>query len=390
MKWPTATIGEVSTVVSGATPKTNNALYWDGDIPWVTPKDLSDLQKKHLQDTPRKITSEGLRSCSASMLPPQSVLFSSRAPIGLVAINTIPVATNQGFKSMVPRKEALNSDYLYWWLKTHQAEVAQLGRGATFKEVSKKIVEGIQIPLPPLPEQKRIAAILDKADSLRTKRLETIKQLDKLARAVFIEMFGDPVTNPKGLKKEKLEKVCDRVIDCPHSTPNWSQSGVICLRTSNLGKGEWNWSDTRYVTEEEYQQRVMRSTIEPNDIILSREGTVGVVAIVSKGMRLCMGQRLVQLRVMESLLNPVYLLHLLIHDLAPERLSRLMAGSTSKHLNVRELRQLPLLLPPLHLQQRFASIITSIQNHKTRRQTQLAELDTLFTSLQARAFKGEL
>ena len=103
MNWPVATIGEVCEVVSGATPKTSNPEFWDGTVPWVTPRDLSALGNKYLSDTPRKITKAGLNGCAAKMLPAQSVLFSSRAPIGLVAINTLPVCTNQGFKSLVPR-----------------------------------------------------------------------------------------------------------------------------------------------------------------------------------------------------------------------------------------------------------------------------------------------
>ena len=198
MKWPVATIGEVCEVVSGATPKTGKPEFWDGNVPWVTPKDLSKLGQKHLSDTPRHITKAGLKSCSARMLPAQSVLLSSRAPIGLVAINTLPVCTNQGFKSLVPRFDLVSPDFLFWWLKTHEMHLQSKGRGATFKEVSKKIVEDLQIPLPPLDEQKRIAEILDKADALRAKRREALAQLDTLTQSIFLDMFGDPATNPRG------------------------------------------------------------------------------------------------------------------------------------------------------------------------------------------------
>ena len=253
-----------------------------------------------------------------------------------------------------------------------------------------KDVARLQIPLPPFDEQKRIAGILDAADALRAKRREALAQLDTLLQSTFLDMFGDPVTNPMGWEKPPLEDLCDKVIDCPHSTPRWSGSGVICLRTSNLGKGEWNWADTRFVIEEDYTERTRRSEILPNDIILSREGTVGVLALVDEGMRLCMGQRLVQLRVNDSQLDPRFLLNLLLHDLAPERLSRLIAGSTSKHLNVKELRKLPVLLPPLDLQHRFAAIVQSVEHQKASQRAHQAELDTLFASLQSRAFRGDL
>ena len=390
MSWPVASVGEVCEVVSGATPRTGKAEFWDGNVPWVTPKDLSGLGQKHLSDTPRKITRAGLKSCSARMLPAQSVLFSSRAPIGLVAINTLPVCTNQGFKSLVPRFDLVSPDFLFWWLKAQEKHIQSKGRGATFKEVSKRIVEDLQIPLPPLAEQKRIAGILDAADTLRVKRREALALLDTLLQLVFLDMFGDPVTNSMGWEKPRLVDLCKKVIDCPHSTPRWTGSGVVCLRTSNLGKGEWNWADTRFVSDEDYKERTRRSEVLPNDIILSREGTVGVLALVDDGMRLCMGQRLVQLRVNDSQLDPRFLLNLLLHNLAPERLSKLMAGSTSKHLNVKELRKLPVLLPPLDIQHRFAAIVKSIEHQKANQRAHLAELDTLFASLQSRAFRGDL
>ena len=302
------------------------------------------------------------------------------------------MTASTGYCVLRPDKDKLDSRFLFHWVKTgvFVQRMVDVAIGANYPAVSDAKVKASKIPLPPLAEQKRIAGILDAADALRAKRREALAQLDTLLQSTFLDMFGDPVTNPMGWEKPPLEDLCEKVIDCPHSTPRWSGSGVICLRTSNLGKGEWNWADTRFVIEEDYTERTRRSEILPNDIILSREGTVGVLALVDEGMRLCMGQRLVQLRVNDSQLDPRFLLNLLLHDLAPERLSRLIAGSTSKHLNVKELRKLPVLLPPLDLQRRFAVIVASVEQQKAGQRAHLDELDTLFASLQSRAFRGEL
>jgi type I restriction enzyme S subunit len=287
-----------------------------------------------------------------------------------------------GTKVLTP-KNGNHAKYLFYALKALHIPDAGYSRHYKFlKETT--------IPLPPLAEQKRIAAILDAADALRTKRREALAQLDALLQSTFLTLFGDPVANPMGWHRNKLEAVCERVVDCPHSTPNWTESGVVCLRTSNLGKGEWNWTDTRYVTEEDYADRTKRSEVMPGDLVLSREGTVGVLALVEEGMRVCMGQRLVQLRANTSILSPAYLLFILLHDLAPERLGRLMAGSTSKHLNVKDLRKLSIPLPPLPLQQKFAAIVESVERQKAAQRAHLAELDALFAALQHRAFRGEL
>lgn len=163
-------LGECCEIVSGATPKTGVADFWDGDIEWATPAGLSKLPGPFIDHTSRKITAAGLASCAAAILPAGSVLLSSRAPIGHVAINTRPMATNQGFKSLIPKTGILDAKYLYHWLRSHKEYLKSLGNGATFKELSKAVVARVEIPVPPLDEQRRIAAILDQADALRAKR----------------------------------------------------------------------------------------------------------------------------------------------------------------------------------------------------------------------------
>ena len=322
---------------------------------------------------------------------PGDLLVSWSATLGVFVWEGPDTAlVNQHIFRVEPDAGRIDPNYLRHMLADALVEMERHLHGATMKHVNRGEFLATTIPLPPLAEQKRIARILDAADALRTKRREALAQLDILLQSTFLDMFGDPVTNPMGWEKPPLEDLCEKVIDCPHSTPRWSGSGVICLRTSNLGKGEWNWADTRFVIEEDYTERTRRSEILPNDIILSREGTVGVLALVDEGMRLCMGQRLVQLRVNDSQLHPRFLLNLLLHDLAPERLSRLITGSTSKHLNVKELRKLPVLLPPLDLQRRFAVIVASVEQQKAGQRAHLDELDTLFASLQSRAFRGDL
>lgn len=201
------TLGECCEIVSGATPATGTPEYWDGDIEWATPKDLGNLDGKSIARTNRRITTEGLTSCAATVLPPQSVLFSSRAPIGHVAINLVPMATNQGFKSFVPRADILDSSFLYYWLRAHRQVLESLGNGATFKEVSKAVVSRVEICLPSLATQRRVAAILDKADAIRRKRIEALALTDELVRSVFLEMFGDPVTNPKKWGSKPLSEL---------------------------------------------------------------------------------------------------------------------------------------------------------------------------------------
>ncbi|WP_421084046.1 restriction endonuclease subunit S, partial [Rothia nasimurium] len=157
--WPTKLLGEVATVVSGATPKTSNEGFWGGKVNWVTPAELSKLDGIYIGKTERTLTEAGLASCSAQILPAGSVLLSSRAPIGLVAINTVPMATNQGFKSLIPSPE-IEPLYLYFWLKLNTKILHNLGVGATFKELSQKTLNNLKIPVPTIISQQNFTKII--------------------------------------------------------------------------------------------------------------------------------------------------------------------------------------------------------------------------------------
>lgn len=200
MSWPLVKLKECCQVIGGATPKRNVSEYWNSsDVSWVTPKDISNLTVPMLDDAPEYISHAGFASCSTYLLPKGSVLLTSRAPIGNVAIAGRDMCTNQGFKSLVPGKK-VDGTYLYYCMKAFSSKLQALGNGATFKEVSKKIVEDFEIPLPPFEEQKRIAAILDKADAIRRKRQQAIQLADEFLRAVFLDMFGDPNSNSNNVK----------------------------------------------------------------------------------------------------------------------------------------------------------------------------------------------
>jgi len=282
--------------------------------------------------------------------------------------------------------------YFAHFFKTleYRRRVSALAAGANINNLRNEHLDEMQLPLPSLPEQRRIAAILEKADKLRAQRCATLSALDALTDSIFYELFGNLAADLTGWPVRSLKEACAQISDCPHSTPTWADRGVICLRTSNLTEGGWNWSDTRYVIEEEYHQRSRRGYLQEGDIVLSREGTVGIAAIVPKGLQMCMGQRLVQLRPLISVILPAFLLRYLLYVLSPSRIARVMVGSTSQHLNVKELKELRVPVPPLELQQQFANTLVALNGLKEARRASLDLMNALFASLQYRAFRGEL
>ena len=191
MEWKEVTLGEIGTIVGGATPSTKNASFYDGNIPWLTPKDLSVNSNKYIHRGERNITEAGFKSCSCKILPKGSVLFSSRAPIGYVAIAANDMCTNQGFKSVIPNEET-DSEFLYYLLKYNKDNIASQGSGTTFAEVSGKTMKEIEVVVPKEKEdQRRIASILSSLDRKIELNNKINADLEEMAQAIFKNWFVD-------------------------------------------------------------------------------------------------------------------------------------------------------------------------------------------------------
>lgn len=390
MTFHLARLDECTEIISGATPRTGVPSYWGGEIPWATPKDLSNLAGKYVAETPGKLTQAGFDSCSAQMLPAESVLFSSRAPIGHVAINTVPMCTNQGFKSFVPNRDRLSPDYLYHWLRANKSYLQSLGVGATFKEVSKTIVSRVEIPLPPLPEQRRIAAILDKADALRAKRREAIAKLDQLLQSIFLDMFGDPVTNPKGWPKKSLSELFSIARGgSPRPIDDFitdAEDGVNWIMIGDTSDSSKYIDATRKKIKKE---GVARSRmVYPGDFLLTNSMSFGRPYILRTFG--CIHDGWLVLSPNDAQTNPDYLYSILSSSSLYAEFARRAPGATVKNLNIQLVSEVEIPVPPSSLQARFAESVNAAETQKQRLTHHATQLDTLFASLQHRAFAGML
>ena len=183
-------LNDISEIVSGATPKSEIKDYWNGDVHWATPAELGKLNDIFINQTVRRITNEGLASCAATLLPINSILFSSRAPIGHIAINTVPMATNQGFKSFIVDKQLIEPLYLYYWLSQNKLLLQSMGVGATFKELSKSIISAVKIKLPSIDEQKKFANTIGVIRNLKIKNLNAIEEIKNLLTSLQHQSFA--------------------------------------------------------------------------------------------------------------------------------------------------------------------------------------------------------
>ena len=389
--WPTLRLDDCCEIVSGATPSTSVAAYWDGDIHWATPKDLSDLDGPLISDTPRKISKAGLEACAATVLPPGSVLFSSRAPIGHVAINTTPMATNQGFKSFVPHKGRMHAGYLYHWLRCNRSYLEGLGNGATFKEVSKAVVSRIELPVPPIGEQRRIAAILDEADALRAKRRAALAQLDEMARAIFVEMFGEVNSANTKTPLSKLSVVCKRITDGTHQPPKWSLHGVPFLGISNITTGEIDFTSQKMISEQTYVELTRRCPVEVGDILYSTVGaTYGIPALVREAKKFAFQRHIAHIKPDFHLIDSRFLCAMLAAPGIKVQADKAAKGAAQKTINLTDLSEFQILIPPMPEQKVFVQRLDYIKSLRNAGVLSQTHLDSLFASLQHRAFRGEL
>jgi len=391
--WPTARLDECTRIVSGATPSTTVDEYWNGDICWATPKDLSELSSPYLDDTPRKITKSGLDSCATEILPAGSVLFSSRAPIGHVAINRVPTATNQGFKSFIPDPKRLFPAFLYYWLRANRTYLESLGNGATFKEVSKATVSRIEIPIPPLPEQRRIAAILDQAEALRAKRRQALTKLGTLTQSFFIDLFGDPFTNPKGWI---LRPLGEQLLFLTSGGRGWAEfysaTGSRFIRSFDVQMNYIGTEDVVFVAPPDNAE-AERTKVQAGDVLLTITGSrIGRVAPVSQELAgAYISQHVAILRPNPKTIEPLFLSFFLSMESGGQRqIAKHQYGQTKPGLNFESIKSFQVPVPPISDQRDFVRGMRVVERVRNSQTASCSKMDALFASFQYRAFRGEL
>ena len=373
-------LGDICEIVSGSTPKSEVAEYWDGDIKWITPAELNE-DSYIVSDSVRKITQLGVQKTGLTPFPAGTVILSSRAPIGKVAIAGCEMYCNQGFKNLIC-SNVIDSRYLYWFLKGKTAYLNSLGRGATFKEISKQIVASIEIEVPSLDQQIAIVQLLERISEIMKARKQELRTLDTLIKARFVEMFDDGESPMK-----TVEELCSEIVDCPHTTPRYEgELKHPAIRTSEIKKGYIAWDTMRYVSDEEYEERVARLRPEKGDIVYGREGTFGNAAVLPGGYSFCLGQRVMLLRPDYSKCTSEYLLHAVISDDVYRQAVEKNNASTVAHVNVKDVKQFKVPLPSFEKQRSFAYYVSQVEKSKVVVQAALDKAQLLFDSLMQQYF----
>lgn len=376
-------IGDVCTVVSGSTPKTNVPEYWDGDIDWITPAELEE-NTFVVNESIRKITRLAVEKTGLKPFPKGTVILSSRAPIGKVAIAGKEMFCNQGFKNIICSQSIYN-EYLFWFLKGNTEYLNSLGRGATFKEISKGIVEDIRIALPSIDEQRYIADVLKTCWETKIMQGRLLEELDTLIKSRFVEMFGDTVTNPMGWEKAALGEVCD-VRDGTHDSPKFYNAGYPLVTSKNLTAGKIDLSDCSLISESDYEKINMRSKVDNGDILMPMIGTVGKPVIVDIDADFAIKNVALIKFCDDTRVSNIYVKNLLESDYFDNAVMSRIRGGTQKFLALGDIRKLEVLIPDMKTQQEFADFVQEIDKLKVAVQKSLGETQLLFDSLMQKYF----
>ncbi len=395
MEWPLVELDRVSEVRGGATPRRERPEYWGGAVPWVTPSDLPALGSgiAEVQQTSDTITTDGLDSCSASLLPPGTVLFSSRATIGKIGIAAVPLATNQGFANLIPRPE-VDARYLAWCLFFNADRIATLAGSTTFKEVTKSALKRFRIPLPPPSEQRRIVELLDQTDCVRRLRVEANAKAERILPAIFFKMFGDPATNPKGWRELPIDRLADVQGGLQLSENRKGNIDVPYLRVANVYRNRLELSEIKTLSVT--QPELDRTRLTLGDVLVveghGNPAEIGRCAVWDGSIDPCVHQNhLIRARPDPSQVRPYFLSRFL--NSAAGRQHLLRCGKTTSGLNtitVSNVKSAVIFLPPLDLQQRFEEGVTSEDTTRKLRAVASVALERLWKLLLNRAFSGSL
>lgn len=376
-------LGDVCRVLSGTTPDTNNPIYWKGNLPWITPAEITE-DSDIIFDTKRAISKEAVEKKGLPLLPKGTVLLSSRAPIGKVAIAGIDMYCNQGFKNLVCSDKIYNK-YLYFFLKSNTKFLNSLGRGATFKEISKSIVENILIPCPNIQIQKQIAERLDKVQELIAKQKEQIAKLDLLIKSRFLDMFGDPISNPKKWPTRRMGDIFNITSGGTPSTQEDSYwlNGTISWIGSNLCQNIiLNKNDGRFITEKGLNNSSAKILPVGTVLIALVGATIGKTALLNFSTTTNQNVAAIWVSKEESY-DSLFVFYFIqgLYDL----FMRLGSGKF-KMANLQFINNLPIFNVPLVLQTQFANFVKSVEQQKEVFSTRLSHLEVLYKSLMQEYF----
>ena len=376
----------------GGTPSKSNPDFWGGDVPWVSPKDMKTTLLLGARDS---ITLKGVEGSATSLVPTGSILTVVRSGILAhsvpFALAGRPLTFNQDIKAIQVTDDRLTNDYVYWFLRSKEPEILARGvkKGATVHSLQSGFLEALAIPILPRTEQQRIVDLLSRTENIVSMRREAEQKVREIIPALFLDMFGDPTTNPKGWVVKSVGDVTAYTRYGPRFPDRkYADAGARILRTTDMdseGLVRWKEAPILPVSLEEAERFALR----PGTIVVTRTGaTIGKVALFRGAEEPCIaGAYLIELGT-TSEVDPDYVLALFLSVYGQRRLTAGSRAVAQPNLNAPSIRAIPLPIPPLKLQQSFAAHVVGVRCLLAQQQTAIAIADPTFQSLLAGVCKG--
>lgn len=405
--WCWGILGEITSVIGGGTPSSKiNEYYDNGDIAWITPSDLSNYNNMYISKGKKMITKLGLMKSSAKLLPKGTVCLSSRAPIGYVVIAKNELSTNQGFKSFLPSK-VFKSEYLYWYLKSIKHILEAKASGTTFLELSAKKAGEVEIPLPPINEQQRIVnrieSLFAKLDRAKELIENTLAQWEQNKMAILHKAFTGELTvkwrkenniDLSSWQNYQLKDICEKITDGTHQTPKYTDDGgYIFLSSKNVKSGKIDWKNIKYIPKDLHDILYERIAPQRDDILLAKNGTTGVAAIVDRDIVFDIYVSLALLRVNKKYILPMFLLYVIGSPRIKNYFDSNLKGIGVPNLHLKYIREATISVPIIEEQQEIVNILDKLlakYNKIKNLEQQLEKIELLKKAILAKAFRGEL
>jgi type I restriction enzyme, S subunit len=380
-------LDDVVEIIGGGTPSRDNPEYYNGSIPWFTVKDFGE--NLFLTRSQEAITEKGLRKSASNLIPKGNVILVTRMAVGKVAINKIDIAINQDLKAL-KCKPSLDPKYLLFFLLSQKETLESQADGATVKGITLDSVKELKIPLPPLEEQKRIARIAGKCDRLRRTRRYTQQLSETYLQSVFLEMFGDPVKNPKKWQLITLDDVLLSAKDGPHVSPTYADSGIPFLSTRNIRPGKVIWEDLKFISHEDAAIFWKKDKPKKGDILYTKGGTTGYAKVIDFDREIAVWVHVAILKVKQDLIDPLWLENMLNSNYCYKQSQELTFGIVNRDLGLQRMPKIKMYLPPLPLQEKFTQIVQCFERLRAQQRESDRQAEHLFQSILHRAFQGEL
>jgi len=392
VSWEQVKLGDIFEIARGGSPRPIDQYITDdpNGLNWISIKDASNISK-YIYKTEKKIKPEGLHK--TRLVHPNDFLLTNSMSFGRPYIMKTTGCIHDGWLVLSADKTKVDTDYFYHLLGSDfmYRKFTGLAAGAVVKNLNTELVKSVSVPLPPLAEQRRIASILDKADELRQKRQQAIEKLDQLLQATFIDMFGDPVSNPKGWEKVKFEDEVEFLTGFAFKSADFKDSGIKLCRGINVLPNTLDWNDTAYWNEKELE-KYSRFKILQNDILVAMDrpwiSTGFKITLVKENdPNMLLVQRVARLRVKESF-GANFLFQIL--SMPEFKKHCRITETTVPHISPTDFKSFDLIKPDNHMIEKFEKIGKLINIQKDKMRDSEVQNDNLFASLQNQAFNGSL